>query len=81
MQTTCPPDRFRELRKMALAMQKCLILRENRTSEFSDSQAHALIVPTLDAQVVPGTKIPDVLREWREPRHPDFRQGKTSWRL
>jgi hypothetical protein len=32
-------------------------------------------------RVVPVTKIPDVLREWRETRHPEFRQGLTGWRL
>jgi hypothetical protein len=30
---------------------------------------------------VPVTKHPDVLRQWREPRHPEFRQGKAAWRL
>jgi hypothetical protein len=52
-----------------------------KASEFSDGQAHDLIIQALDARVVPVTKLPDVLREWREPRHPDFRQGKTGWRL
>jgi hypothetical protein len=27
------------------------------------------------------TRIPRVLREWREPRHPEFREGRTAWRL
>ncbi len=40
-----------------------------------------MIIQALDAQVVPVRKIPDVLWEWRKPRHPDFRQGKTGWRL
>jgi hypothetical protein len=49
--------------------------------ELSDGHAHDLIVQALDAQVVPVTKIPEVLREWREPRHPEFREGRTAWRL
>jgi hypothetical protein len=52
-----------------------------KTSELGDREAHDLVIRALDARVVPVTKIPDVLREWREPRHPDFRQGKTGWRL
>jgi hypothetical protein len=49
--------------------------------ELTDAQAHDLIIQALDAQVVPVTHVPAVLREWREPRHPEFRQGKTGWRL
>jgi hypothetical protein len=41
--------------------------------EFGDAQAHDLIVRSIDARVLPVTKIPDVLLEWREPRHPEFR--------
>jgi hypothetical protein len=55
--------------------------RAYKTTEFSDGQAHDLIIQALDARVVPVTKIPDVLREWREPRHPEFQQGLTGWRL
>ena len=25
--------------------------------------------------------VPSFLREWREPRHPEFREGRTAWRL
>lgn len=49
--------------------------------ELTDNQAHDLMIRALDAQVVPVTKLPDVLREWRQPRHPEFRVGFTAWRL
>jgi hypothetical protein len=50
--------------------------------ELTDGQAHDLIVQGLDARVLPLTRIPPVLREWREPRHPEFREGgRTAWRL
>jgi hypothetical protein len=49
--------------------------------ELSNGEAHDLIIQALDAQVLPVTKLPDVLQEWREPRHPEFRNGKTAWRL
>ena len=41
----------------------------------------SVVGEALDAQVVPVTRVPDVLKEWREPRHLEFRQGKTGWRL
>jgi hypothetical protein len=50
--------------------------------ELTDGAAHDLIVRSLDARVLPVTHIPGVLREWREPRHPEFREGgRTAWRL
>jgi hypothetical protein len=49
--------------------------------ELSAGQAHDLVIQALDARVVPVTKIPDVLTEWREPRHAEFREGRTAWRL
>ena len=53
-----------------------------KSTEFSDGQAHDLIIRAVDARVLPVTKIPDLLKEWREPRHEEFRKdGKTAWRL
>lgn len=53
-----------------------------RQTEFTDNQAHDLIIRALDARVLPVTAIPDMLKEWREPRHPEFAaNGKTAWRL
>lgn len=49
-------------------------------NEITDRQAHDLIIQSLDAQVLPVTKIPEVLQEWREPSHPEF-ADKTAWRL
>jgi Domain of unknown function (DUF932) len=52
-----------------------------RQHELSDGHVHDLIVRGLDARVIPVTRLPLVLHEWREPRHPEFRQGRTAWRL
>jgi hypothetical protein len=52
-----------------------------RQHELSDGEAHDLIVRSLDARVVPVTRLPLVVREWRQPRHPEFRTGRTAWRL
>jgi len=49
--------------------------------ELTDAAAHDLVVQALDARVIPVTRIPQVLAEWRVPRHPEFREGKTAWRL
>ncbi len=50
--------------------------------ELTDTAAHDLLVQVLDARVLPITKIPLALKEWRTPRHPEFREGgKTAWRL
>jgi hypothetical protein len=52
-----------------------------RQCELSDGMAHDLIIRSLDARVIPVTRLPLVLSEWREPRHPEFREGHTAWRL
>jgi hypothetical protein len=52
-----------------------------RRAEFADARAHDLIVRAVDEQILPVTKLPDVLQEWRHPRHPEFTDGRTAWRL
>jgi hypothetical protein len=52
-----------------------------KRSELSDAQAHDLVVQALDARIVPVTRIPDVLQEWRSPSHPEFTQSRNAWRL
>ncbi len=55
--------------------------RAYQQRELNDPGAHDLIVRAMDARVLPVTKLPDVLKEWRQPRHPEFRAGWTGWRL
>jgi hypothetical protein len=53
-----------------------------KSTEFTDAQAHDLIIRAIDARVLPVTRLPLVLKEWRAPRHPEFSaDGKTAWRL
>lgn len=53
-----------------------------QTTEFSDRQAHDLVIRFYDERAINLSDVPDVLREWREPRHAEFSQrGKTAWRL
>ena len=50
--------------------------------ELTDAQAHHLMIGMLDSRAINVTDLPHLLREWREPRHPEFAErGKTAWRL
>ena len=50
--------------------------------ELCDSEAHDIVVRALDEGAITSTKIPNVLAEWRDPRHQEFRDcGRTMWRL
>lgn len=51
-------------------------------AELTDEQAHDLMMRSIDARVIPVTRLPVVLREWRQPSHSEFAEdGKTGWRL
>ena len=51
-------------------------------ADLRTTQHHDIIVRAIDARVIPVTKVPAVLEEWRRPRHEEFREGgSTVWRL
>jgi len=51
-----------------------------RATRLSDTAAHDLTIRALDSGVFCASKIPDVLKEWREPRHEAFRpRSLWSW--
>lgn len=51
-------------------------------TELVEAQVHDALIQAVDAQAIPLLAIPQVLTEWRAPRHPEFaKQGKTAWRL
>lgn len=52
-----------------------------KSKEMTDLQAHDFLIQSLDAQVMPVTRIPDVLKEWRTPRHAEFAEQKNAWRM
>lgn len=53
-----------------------------QNAPISDFQAHDLIIRMVDEGVINVGDIRNVLKEWREPRHPEFAaRGKTAWRL
>ncbi len=49
-----------------------------RESRLSDAKAHDLTVRALDNGVICASRIPELLHEWREPRHEAFRP-RTVW--
>lgn len=51
-----------------------------RAFPLNDTLAHDLIVRSVDAGVISNRQVPEVLSEWREPRHEDFRP-RTVWSL
>ncbi len=49
---------------------------------IDDRTAHHLLVRMIDAKVLPVTRLPAALDEWRTPSHPEFtEQGRNGWRL
>jgi len=39
---------------------------------LSDMEAHDLVINAVDAQALPASKVPALLKEWREPQHDEF---------
>ena len=52
-----------------------------RNTELGHEKAHDLIIKLLDGKAITQTQLPDVLTEWRTPRHPEFAEGQNIWRL
>jgi hypothetical protein len=51
-----------------------------KNTPINDPQAHDLLIKSVDAKVIPVSRIADVLKEWRTPQHRDF-QERTAWSL
>ena len=49
-----------------------------RATRLSEHDAHDLTIRALDSGVVCASKIPEVLKEWREPRYKEF-EPRTVW--
>jgi hypothetical protein len=49
-----------------------------RATRLNDAAAHDLTIRALDSGVICASKIPEVLKEWREPSHEAFRP-RTAW--
>ena len=51
-----------------------------RDTHITDVRAHDLVIRAADVGAITNRHIPDVLREWREPRHEEF-SARTAWSL
>ena len=51
-----------------------------REHELDDRGAHDLVIRSVDAEAIPPSVIPRVLKEWREPWHEEF-VPRTIWSL
>jgi len=47
---------------------------------LDDMQAHDLIVRAMDARAVTSTRVPELLQQWRHPKHDAF-EPRTAWSL
>ncbi|HEY8899699.1 MAG TPA: DUF932 domain-containing protein [Chthoniobacterales bacterium] len=49
-------------------------------TSVTDAKAHDIVIRAADVGAITNRHIPEVLREWREPRHSDF-APRTAWSL
>ncbi len=55
-------------------------ISQYKNTEFNDMDAHDMVIRSLDARVVSSPRIPDVLDNWRNPKHNEF-QPRDAWSL
>jgi hypothetical protein len=48
--------------------------------QLTDEVVHDIAVRSVDVGVLPNRKLPDLLKEWREPRYEEF-SGRNAWSL
>jgi hypothetical protein len=51
-----------------------------RETPVTDGEAHDLVIRALDARALTTLQVPEVVREWRRTRHPEFWE-RTAWSL
>ena len=49
-----------------------------KNCRLSDSEANDLTIQALDRGVIPASRIPEALNEWRSPRHSEF-EPRDVW--
>ena len=55
-------------------------IQSYKQHELTDLAAHDFLVRSIDAGVIPPSRLPRVLEEWRTPTYRDF-EGNTLWNL
>jgi len=56
-------------------------IQRYKTTEMTDRDAHDFLIRSVDVGAATLQQVPSILKEWREPRHPEFAENKTAWRL
>lgn len=51
-----------------------------RQRRVTNPQAHDVVIRAVDCRAITPKQVPDMLHEWREPRHGEFRP-RTAWSL
>lgn len=51
-----------------------------KETELTNTQANDLIIQAVDCKAVSASRIPEVLKQWRTPNHPEFNE-RTTWSL
>jgi len=64
-------DRFQKLDERIMAY---------RERPLTNPKAHDLIIKAIDCRAITTTQVPQVLQEWREPSHDEFRP-RNAWSL
>jgi hypothetical protein len=52
-----------------------------REHEMGDALVHDFIIRAMDGGACTPAQIPRIVNEWRNPRHPEFAENRTAWRL
>jgi hypothetical protein len=60
--------------------QQDLRIAAYKETKLTEMKVHDTIINALDCRAIPATKVPHVLKEWREPAHEEFRP-RTAWSL
>jgi len=72
-------------RAVGLLSQKWNVMNDRiaryKEVEVTDQQAHDFIIRSLDVEATTLKQVPAILKEWRTPRHPEFAERKSAWRL
>lgn len=51
-----------------------------KEAELDEKEFSHLLVRAIEARVIPITRVPDVIQEWRNPSHDEF-QARNAWSL
>ena len=54
---------------------------EYKSCKLSERDVNHLMIEALDAQIIPASRIPKVLGNWREPQQEEFQEHRNVWGL